>query len=894
MYQYLEYPAFSKEPLSNRGLIMNLKDDLIYRIQIAVILIVGTILSAAPAQEPLQIYQMDLMNAPAQIISAGQEQSASPPVEMIPMQTIPLGTIPQETIPPGTVAPPEVRISGWIYQGDPGDESKSLESVWVGLYGSQDPAAPGRLAGRTFTDSQGWFEISVPEGFQFCNIIPLPPEGYAPSGADSIDGAVINQSWIQYALPLEDMDLGGNKFWMEPLVFDIIAPILLPSSASAPRPGDGLELTCPDGCRCLTVTEATEAFEYPERCQTQPCGTAENGEPKYCFQAGAKPPETAGQVAGADGGVCQDGCRCMLEEVAASMGALEKCSRSICGYSEDRVPKYCFRQRSAQEQPSAEPNPAPETEQEQSECVCLLEEQAKEKFGFYEKCSDEVCGLEYQLFEKHWFRKAAPQVAVKKPGIEKVPESIDLASSLDSDRDGIPNSKDNCPFIANQDQADEGDIKCEKICLTPEKPCLTKCSDPDGVGDACDNCPTEYNPDQADSDNDGVGDACDKCPDCSDKEDADADGMPDKVDNCPTQNNQDQKDYDKDGIGDVCDNCKWDSNPDQADWDADKVGDVCDRCPGKDDLKPDSDGDGVGDACDNCPNAFNPREEWDKQMDTDGDGVGDACDCNDGIKGPNEVDWDCGGECGPCTLCNAAALPASFDWRNWRGRNWLTPVKDQASCGSCWAFAAASVAEAELNQKKNQAGMTSMDLSEQWLLSGGLGCCMSGGYASAALQEMRDKGIAYEYCFPYQSGICVKKDSKGNDICDSQCGSKSYCSLPTSLAGASNSCKSNLFKIKQYYLKKYDIDSMKRAILCNGPMAVCSDTWGHCFTVVGWDDNYVFRLKNGTLDPNFPNPGGWIQKNSYGTGYGDKGYGRLPYSHPYTDFLDETYYVELL
>ncbi len=867
MYQSLKYPASLKKPLSNGGLIMSRKDDLIHKILFVVLLIFGTFLMAAPAQEPLQIYQM---NTPAQIIAPEIAPEAEPVI-----------AYPLETIPLETAVAPEIKISGWIYSGDPGDESRGLESVWVGLYGSQDPAVPGRLAARTLTDSEGWFELSAPEDFEFCNIIPLPPEGYAHSGANSTEGAVINQSWIQYALPQRVTDLGGNKFWMKPLVFGIIAP-LFPL-----RPTDELELMCPDGCKCLALTEAREIFEYPERCQTEACGTAANGEPKFCFHAGEEP---AAPVA--EG--CPDGCSCMLEEVAASIGAFEKCSRSVCGYSDDRVPMYCFKQSSVQEKPPAEPEPEPETESEQSECVCLLEEQAKETFGFYEKCSDEVCGLEYQLFEKHWFRKVAPQVAAPKPGIEKVPEAKDLASSLDSDSDGIPNSHDNCPFVTNQDQADKGDVKCEKICLTPEMPCHTKCSNPDGVGDACDNCPTEHNPDQADSDGDGVGDACDKCPGCSDKEDADGDGMPDKADNCPALSNQDQKDYDKDGVGDACDSCKWDSNPGQADGDADNVGDICDHCPGKDDLKPDSDGDGVGDACDNCPSAFNPREEWDKQTDSDGDGQGDACDCNDGIKGPNEADWDCGGKCGPCTLCSEAALPTSFDWRNWRGRNWLTSVKDQASCGSCWAFAATSVAEAELNQKKNQAGMTSMDLSEQWLLSSGLGCCMSGGYSSAALQEMRDKGIAYEHCFPYQSGICVIKDSKGNDVCDAQCGSNSYCSLPASVAGASNTCKSNLFKIKQYYLKKHDIDSMKRALLCNGPMAVCSDKWGHCITLVGWDDNYVFRLKNGTLDPNFPNPGGWIQKNSYGTGYGDNGYGRLPYSHPYTDFLDETYYVELM
>lgn len=61
------------------------------------------------------------------------------------------------------------------------------------------------------------------------------------------------------------------------------------------------------------------------------------------------------------------------------------------------------------------------------------------------------------------------------------------AALVDTDRDGIPDVRDNCPKVANPDQKD---------------------SDGDGVGDACDNCPFTANPDQKDSDGNGVGDAC--------------------------------------------------------------------------------------------------------------------------------------------------------------------------------------------------------------------------------------------------------------------------------------------------------------------------------------------------------------------------------------------------
>jgi hypothetical protein len=43
----------------------------------------------------------------------------------------------------------------------------------------------------------------------------------------------------------------------------------------------------------------------------------------------------------------------------------------------------------------------------------------------------------------------------------------------DADHDGVPDSKDNCPNVANPDQKD---------------------SDHDGIGDACDGCPNDSNP----------------------------------------------------------------------------------------------------------------------------------------------------------------------------------------------------------------------------------------------------------------------------------------------------------------------------------------------------------------------------------------------------------------
>ncbi|MFM6929836.1 MAG: C1 family peptidase, partial [Bdellovibrio sp.] len=41
------------------------------------------------------------------------------------------------------------------------------------------------------------------------------------------------------------------------------------------------------------------------------------------------------------------------------------------------------------------------------------------------------------------------------------------------------------------------------------------------------------------------------------------------------------------------------------------------------------------------------------------------------------------------------SLPASLDWRNKDGQNWVSPILDQANCGSCVAFASIGVLETQ-------------------------------------------------------------------------------------------------------------------------------------------------------------------------------------------------------
>lgn len=93
------------------------------------------------------------------------------------------------------------------------------------------------------------------------------------------------------------------------------------------------------------------------------------------------------------------------------------------------------------------------------------------------------------------------------------------------------------------------------------------------------------------------------------------------------------------------------------------------------------------------------------------------------------------------------SLPPALDWRN-NGGNYVTPVRNQKSCGSCWAFSSTGALESAVLRAANAPGVD-LDLSEQVLVScAGLGGC-NGEYIENGMAYIQSAGLPLENCFKY-------------------------------------------------------------------------------------------------------------------------------------------------
>jgi len=197
-----------------------------------------------------------------------------------------------------------------------------------------------------------------------------------------------------------------------------------------------------------------------------------------------------------------------------------------------------------------------------------------------------------------------------------------------------------------------------------------------------------------------------------------------------------------------------------------------------------------------------------------------------------------------------AAIPASFSWVDQRK---TTPVKDQAQCGSCWAFSATEGIESAWLMANN----SQIILSPQQIVSCDKvdqGC--NGGDLPTAFAYVKSAGQESEADYPYTSG-----------------------------GGDTGSCKYKAEDVKVHISGfKYAVNDGRKndsilatASYANGPLSICVDasSWqnyaggvlkkncgtslDHCVQLVGW----------GVDAPSTPY---WIVRNSWNTDWGIKGY----------------------
>ncbi|XP_052002548.1 cathepsin S, ortholog2, tandem duplicate 1 [Xyrauchen texanus] len=196
--------------------------------------------------------------------------------------------------------------------------------------------------------------------------------------------------------------------------------------------------------------------------------------------------------------------------------------------------------------------------------------------------------------------------------------------------------------------------------------------------------------------------------------------------------------------------------------------------------------------------------------------------------------------------------PDSVDWRE---KGYVTSVKMQGACGSCWAFSSVGALEGQL--KKTTGNL--VDLSPQNLVDcsskyGNKGC--NGGFMTSAFQYVIDNGgIDAESSYPYEG---VQKQCRYNPI-----------------QHAANCTK-------YYFVRQGDEEALKQALANVGPISVAIDATRPQFVMyrsgVYNDPTCTKKVNHAVLAVGYGTMDGqdfWLVKNSWGLYFGDGGYIRI-------------------
>ena len=203
--------------------------------------------------------------------------------------------------------------------------------------------------------------------------------------------------------------------------------------------------------------------------------------------------------------------------------------------------------------------------------------------------------------------------------------------------------------------------------------------------------------------------------------------------------------------------------------------------------------------------------------------------------------------------------PDDFDWRD---KNVVSAVKDQGSCGSCWAFSTIANLESLYALKKGVV----KTFSEQYLVDCDTedeGC--NGGLMELSFEWLasNDGGVMYESDYPYtgKQQTCKQDSSKFADMKVT-----GYVKLGEGTDTFSPA----------------DEDEMKEFLYQNGPLAVALNAtplqlyFGGIVDLASWlcgtsgINHAVTIVGYGTGSKDY-----WIVKNSWGKSWGESGYFRI-------------------
>lgn len=198
-----------------------------------------------------------------------------------------------------------------------------------------------------------------------------------------------------------------------------------------------------------------------------------------------------------------------------------------------------------------------------------------------------------------------------------------------------------------------------------------------------------------------------------------------------------------------------------------------------------------------------------------------------------------------------ASLPTSVNWVN---RGWVTPVKNQGQCGSCYTFATTGALEGQLfNKTQNLVSLSEQNLVDCSTTQGNQGC--NGGVTDWCFKYViANGGIDTEASYPYTGtqGSCQYKASNSAATC------KGWVDIP----------KGNELALQQ-------------AVATVGPVAIAIDASSVWFQLYRGGvysssscsstniDHAVLAVGYGVTSSN---QAYWYIKNSWGTSWGSNGY----------------------